>query len=96
MAGYFRCQEEYESKERYFKLKYYERITGFTYFLAEIFTQLLTPAGLPQKKLKEALCVLLMDMLEIRTVDSLKCAAHVLKVPPLVSKLFNNILFSAL
>ncbi|XP_018007605.1 putative uncharacterized protein DDB_G0271606 [Hyalella azteca] len=75
-----RCQEEFEYRHEYLAVQFYERLIGFTYFLAEILTRLLMPSGGPIVKLKEALCEMLNLLLEVSTNESLKCVAQVLKM----------------
>ncbi|KAF2354982.1 MIF4G-like type 3 [Trinorchestia longiramus] len=75
-----RCQEEFEFRHDYLAVQFYDRLIGFTFFLAEILTRLLMPSGNPIAKLKEALCKMLNLLLEVSTNESLKCVAQVLKM----------------
>lgn len=75
-----RCQEEFECRHEYQNIKCFDRLIGYSFFLAEILTRLLTPTGQPQMKLKEALCKMLTLLLDIANNDTLKCVAQVLKM----------------
>ena len=61
------------------------RLTGYTFFLAEVLTKLLTPAGQPINKLREALCQMLVILLDVAIPETLKCVFQVLKVRAVVS-----------
>lgn len=56
------------------------RLCGYTLFLAELFTQLVTSTGHPLEVLRSALCQLLSTLLSQPTDANLKCVAQVLKV----------------
>lgn len=74
-----RCQEEFEVREMYLHNEP-ERVCGYTLFLAELFTQLVTVNGRPYDILRGALCHLLTTLLSQPTDANLKCVAQVLKV----------------
>ncbi|XP_050732766.1 uncharacterized protein LOC127006649 isoform X7 [Eriocheir sinensis] len=73
-----RCQEEFEVREMYLHNEP-ERVCGYTLFLAELFTQLVTVNGRPYDILRGALCHLLTTLLSQPTDANLKCVAQVLK-----------------
>lgn len=73
-----RCHEEFNVRDVYLHSEP-TRVTGFTLFLAELFTQLITPASQPLEILRQALCQLLRSLLAQPTDVNLKCVAQVLK-----------------
>ncbi|KAK3875000.1 hypothetical protein Pcinc_015569 [Petrolisthes cinctipes] len=73
-----RCQEEFEVREVYLASEP-SRVCGYTLFLAELFTQLVTSTGHPLEVLRSALCQLLSTLLSQPTDPNLKCVAQVLK-----------------
>lgn len=74
-----RCHEEFNVREMYMQSEP-SRVCGFTLFLAELFTQLVTTTAQPLEVLGQALCQLLMTLLTQTSDSNLKCAAQVLKV----------------
>ncbi|XP_063604512.1 polyadenylate-binding protein-interacting protein 1-like [Penaeus indicus] len=74
-----RCHEEFNVREMYMQSEP-SRVCGFTLFLAELFTQLVTTTAQPLEVLGPALCQLLMTLLTQTSDSNLKCAAQVLKV----------------
>lgn len=75
-----RCRDEFDFRDQYLAMKNHSRIIGFTFFLAEVLTRLLNAAGNPIEKLQDALCKMLLIVLDLGTNESLKCAAQVLKM----------------
>lgn len=73
-----RCQEEFNVREVYLHSEP-ARVSGFTLFLAELFTQLVTPCGQALDILRVPLCQLLTTLLSRPTDSNLKCVAQVLK-----------------
>lgn len=73
-----RCQEEFNVKDVYLHTDP-PRVCGFTLFLAELFTQLVTSSGETLNILQGALCQLLRALLSHPTDSNLKCVAQVLK-----------------
>ncbi|XP_037785791.1 polyadenylate-binding protein-interacting protein 1-like [Penaeus monodon] len=73
-----RCHEEFNVREMYMQSEP-SRVCGFTLFLAELFTQLVTTTAQPLEVLGPALCQLLMTLLTQTSDSNLKCAAQVLK-----------------
>lgn len=73
-----RCHEEYNVRDVYLHSEP-TRVTGFTLFLAELFTQLITPTSQHLDILRQALCQLLRSLLLQPTDVNLKCVAQVLK-----------------
>ncbi|XP_042878145.1 polyadenylate-binding protein-interacting protein 1-like [Penaeus japonicus] len=73
-----RCHEEFNVREMYMQSEP-SRVCGFTLFLAELFTQLVTTTAQPLEVLGQALCQLLMTLLTQTSDSNLKCAAQVLK-----------------
>lgn len=67
------------------------RVCGFTLFLAELFTQLVTTTAQPLEVLGPALCQLLMTLLTQTSDSNLKCAAQVLKVSKLYNQSFREV-----
>ncbi|XP_045604386.1 polyadenylate-binding protein-interacting protein 1 [Procambarus clarkii] len=73
-----RCQEEFNVKDVYLHSEP-ARVCGFTLFLAELFTQLISPSDQTLDILRGALCQLLTTLLSQPTDSNLKCVAQVLK-----------------
>lgn len=73
-----RCHEEFNVRDVYLHSEP-TRVTGFTLFLAELFTQLVTPTSQTLEILRQALCQLLRSLLAQPTDVNLKCVAQVLK-----------------
>lgn len=74
-----RCHEEFNVREVYLQQEP-SRVCGFTLFLAELFTQLVTTTAQHLEVLGNALCQLVMTLLAQTSDSNLKCAAQVLKV----------------
>lgn len=73
-----RCHEEFSVREMYLANEA-SRVCGFTLFLAELFTQVVTSSLQPLEVLREGLCQLLQTLLGHPTDTNLKTVAQVLK-----------------
>lgn len=74
-----RCQEEFNIRDVYMASEP-ARVCGFIMFLADLFTQLLTPSQQPMEVLGTALCKLIITLLSQPHNENVKCAARVLKL----------------
>ncbi|CAL4096300.1 unnamed protein product [Meganyctiphanes norvegica] len=73
-----RCHEEFSVRDMYLANDA-SRVCGFTLFLAELFTQVVTSTSQPLDVLREGLCQLLRTLLTHPSDTNLKTVAQVLK-----------------
>jgi len=73
-----RCHEEFSVRDMYL-MNEASRVCGFTLFLAELFTQVVTSTSQPLDVLREGLCQLLRTLLTQPIDTNLKTVAQVLK-----------------
>ncbi|KAL7645377.1 UNVERIFIED_CONTAM: hypothetical protein RMT77_003763 [Armadillidium vulgare] len=73
-----RCQEEYSHKDYYLQFEV-SRLCGFTLFLSDIYSNVLTKEGHRIEVLRKGLITLLLLLMTYPSDDTLKCVGQVLK-----------------
>ncbi|XP_076068261.1 polyadenylate-binding protein-interacting protein 1-like isoform X2 [Oratosquilla oratoria] len=73
-----RCQDEHSARQILLQVEP-GRLRGFTFFLAELLTQLTTATAQPFDVIRTGVCDLLQTLLKQPSDDNLKCVAQVLK-----------------
>ncbi|KAB7505914.1 Polyadenylate-binding protein-interacting protein 1 [Armadillidium nasatum] len=73
-----RCQEEYSHKDYYLQFEV-SRLCGFTLFLSDIYSNVLTKEGHRFEVLRKGLISLLLLLMTYPSDDTLKCVGQVLK-----------------